>query len=53
MSQQTLEAEGHEKPDANKFGVATQYSHVTTRTKLQHQNIVATLSKSIVTKFKK
>ena len=53
MSQQTLEVKGHEKLDANRFGAATQYIHVATRTKLQHQNFVATLSKSVVTKFKK
>ena len=32
MSQQTPEAKGHEKLVANRFGVATQYIHVATRT---------------------
>ena len=49
MSQQTLEAEGHEKMVANRFGVATQYILVATRTRLLHQNFVATLSKSVMT----
>ena len=52
MSRQTLE-EGHEKPDANRFGVMTQYIPVETRTKLLHQNFFATLSKSVITEFKK
>ena len=53
MSQQTPEAEGHEKLVANKFGVETQCIPVTTRTRLLHQNSVATLSKSVAIGFKK
>ena len=53
MLQQTLEAEGHEKLDANRFGVVTQYIPVATRTKLLHQNFVVTLSKFVTTEFKK
>ena len=34
MSRQTLEAEGHEKLVANRFGVVTQYIPVETRTRL-------------------
>ena len=37
----------------NKFGVATQKISVMTRTRLLHQNSVATLSKSIAIKSKK
>ena len=40
MSRRTLEAEGHEKLVANKFGVATQYIPVAIRTRLLHQNFV-------------
>ena len=36
MSRQTLEAEGHEKLVANRFGVVTQYIPVETRTRLLH-----------------
>ena len=53
MSQQTPEAEGHEKLVANRFGVTTQYIPIATRTRLPHQNPVATLLKSVATKFKK
>ena len=53
MSRQTLEAKGHEKLVANRFGVATQYIPVATRTRLLHQNYVATLSKFVVKEFKK
>ena len=49
MSRQTPEAEGHEKLVANRFGVVTQYFPITTRTRLLHQNYVATLSKSVAT----
>ena len=42
MSRQTSEAGSHEKLVANRFGVATQYIPVATRTRLQHQNSVAT-----------
>ena len=49
MLQQTLEAEGHEKLDANRFGVVTQYIPIATRTKLLHQNFVVTLSKFVTT----
>ena len=49
MSRQTLEAEGHEKLVANRFGVATQYIPVETKTRLLHQNYVLTLSNSIAT----
>ena len=53
MSRQTPEAKGHEKLVANKFGVATQYIHVATRTRLLHKNYVTTLSKFVATEFKK
>ena len=53
MSQQTPEAKGHEKLVANRFGVATQYIPIATRTRLLHKNSVTTLSKSVVTEFKK
>ena len=53
MSRQTPEAKGHEKLVANKFGVATQYIPVATRTRLLQKNYVATLSKSVATEFKK
>ena len=53
MSRQTLEAEGHEKLDASRFGVATQYIPIAIRTKLLHQNFVAKLLKSVTTEFKK
>ena len=53
MSRQTLEAEGHEKLVANKFGVAKQYIPVVTRTRLLHQKIFATLSKSVAIESKK
>ena len=53
MSRQTLEAEGHEKLVTNKFSVTTQYISVATKTRLVHQNYVATLSKSIMTESKK
>ena len=53
LSRQTLEAEGHEKLVANRFGVATQDIPVATRTRLLHQNFVVTLSKSVATESKK
>ena len=53
MSRQTPEVEGHEKLVANRFGVTTQYIPVSTRTRLLHQNYLATLSKSVATEFKK
>ena len=53
MSRQTLEAEGHEKLVANRFGVTTQYFPVMTRTKLLHQNFVKTLSKYVATESRK
>ena len=53
MSRQTLEVEGHEKLVANKFGVTTQYIYVAIRTRLLHQNSIATLSMSVATGFKK
>ena len=53
MSRQTLEVEEHEKLVANKFGVATQYILVATRTRLLHQNYVVTLSKSVAIESKK
>ena len=37
----------------NKFGIATQDIHVTTRTRLLQQNFFVTLSKSVETKSKK
>ena len=48
-----LEVEGLEKLYANRFGVATQDIPVATRTRLLHQNSIATLSKSFTTKSKK
>ena len=53
MSRQTPEAEGHENLVANRFGIATQYVYVAIRTRLLHQNSIATLSKSVTTGFKK
>ena len=53
MSRQTAKAEGHEKLVANRFGVMTKYIPVATRTRLLHQNSIATLSKSISKEFKK
>ena len=47
MSRHTQEEVEHEKMVANRFGVTTQYIHVTTRTRLLHQNFVTTLSKSV------
>ena len=47
MSRHTLEEEEHEKLVANRFGVTTQYIHVTTRTRLLHKYFVTTLSKSV------
>ena len=49
MSLQILEAKGHEKLVAKRFGVATQDIPVATITRLLQQNFVATLSKSITT----
>ena len=51
MSRQTLEAEGHEKLVAKRFGVVTQYLPIATRTRLLHQNYVITLSKFVATKL--
>ena len=45
MSRQTSEAKGHENLVANRFGIATQYIPVATRTRLLHKNYVATKSK--------
>ena len=53
MSRQTLEVNGHEKLVGNKFGIATQYILVATRTRLLQQNFFVTLSKSIAIEFKK
>ena len=53
MSRQTLEEEGHEKLVTIRFGVMTQYIPVATRTRLQHQNFVTTLSKSVTKESKK
>ena len=53
MSRQTPKAKGHEKLVANIFGVSTQYIPVATRTRLLHQNFVATLSKFVAIEFKK
>ena len=50
---QFLEAEKYEKFVAKNLYVATQETRVVTRTRLLHQNYVATLSKSIETKSKK
>ena len=52
MSRQTLEEEGHEKLDANRFGVTTQGIPVTTRTRLLNKIYVATLSKYVATQSK-
>ena len=53
MLRQFLEAEKYEKLVATKLYVATQDTPVVTRTRLLHQNYVATLSKSIETKSMK
>ena len=53
MSRQTLEAEGHERVVPNRFGVATHYIPVATRTRSLHQNSIATLSKHVATESKK
>ena len=53
LSRHILEAEGHEKLVANRFGVATQDILVATRTRLLHQNFVVTLSKFVMTESKK
>ena len=53
MSRQIPKTEGREKLVANRFGVATQGIYVTTRTRLLHKNLVATLSKSIAIESKK
>ena len=53
MSRQTPEVERHEKLVANRFGVATQYIPVEIRTRLLHQNYVATLSKFVAIESKK
>ena len=53
MSRQTLEVNGHEKLVSNKFGIATQYILVATRTRLLQQNFFVTLSKSVAIEFKK
>ena len=52
MSQQTLEAEGHEKMNANRFSVATQGIPVVTRTRLLNKIYVATLSKYVTAQSK-
>ena len=49
ISRQFLEAERNEKLVANKNFVATQDIHVATKTRLMHQNFVATLLKSVTT----
>ena len=53
MSRQAPEAKGHEKLVANRFGVTTQYIPVATRTRLLHQNFVASVSKSVAIESKK
>ena len=53
MSRQIPEAEEHEKLVANRFGVATQYIPIVTKTRLLHKNYVVTLSKFVVTESKK
>ena len=53
MFRQIPKVEGHEKLVANRFSVATQYIPIATRTRLLHQNYVATLSKYVSTEFKK
>ena len=52
-SRQIPEAEGNEKLVANKFSVATQDISIVIRTRLLHQNSVATLSKSVASESKK
>ena len=49
MSRQTLEAEGHERLDANRLGVMTQGIPIATRTRLLNKIYVATLSKYVAT----
>ena len=53
MSRHIPNVEGHEKLVANKFGVATQGIPIAIRTRLLHQNSIATLSNSITTESKK
>ena len=53
MSRQILEVEGYEKLIVNRFGVVTQDIPIATRTRLLHQNSVATISKSVVKKSNK
>ena len=53
MSRQIPEAKGNKKLVEKRFGVATQGIPVVTRTRLPHQNSVATLSKSVATESKK
>ena len=52
MSRQTLEAEGHERLDANRLGVTTQGIPIATRTRLLNKIYVATLSKYVATQSK-
>ena len=52
MSQQTPEAEGHEKLVANRLGVTTQGIPIATRTRLLNKIYVATLSKYVATQSK-
>ena len=52
MLRQTLEAKGHEKLDANMFGVVTQGIPVATRTRLLNKIYVTTLSKYVATQSK-
>ena len=52
MSRQTLEPEGHEKLDANRFSVATQDIPFLTRTRLLNKIYFTTLSKYVATQSK-
>ena len=52
MLRQNLEAKGHEKLDANMFGVATQGILIAIRTKLLNKIYVTTLSKYVATQSK-
>ena len=53
MSRQTPEAKGYETLVENRFGVVIQYIPVASRTRLLHQNSIATLSKSVAIESKK
>ena len=52
MLRQIIEAEGHEKLDENRLGVAIQGIPFATRTRLLNKIYVATLSKYVATQSK-